>query len=402
MARTKIKLNGDPKNDLELLLKECSNNNQICYHLKKHKPLVLYLKQETGLDKEPMVLLYHYKENIKDVPKCICGKERQYHCYGYRPTCSRKKCQNIVREESKKKFCLEKYGVEFVTQLETMKEKSKQTCLDKFGVDNCTKSPEIIKKRKQNNYLKYGVEETIILPEIRRKNFTESENGLKRIQKRLPEGYQCEFVYKTDNKKSWYYRITCKKGHTFDIIKGIFSSRLKDNTEICNQCCEYKGSKGEQEVFEYIQSFYKGNIQRTNRKIIKPYEIDIVLDDIKLCIEFNGDYWHSTKINDDKFYHVKKLQKCISIGYDLIQIRENEWNTNKDNIKRKLFNKISDIYDRSDIHVEDDLLIFDLSWYDSRVIYGLEDFLIEELDPEIIKSGQYYQWDCGKFIFKIK
>lgn len=396
MARTKIKLNGDPKNDLELLLKECSNNNQICYHLKKHKPLVLYLKQETGLDKEPMVLLYHYKENIKDVPKCICGKERQYHCYGYRPTCSRKKCQNIVREESKKKFCLEKYGVEFVTQLETMKEKSKQTCLDKFGVDNCTKSPGIIKKRKQRNLLKYGVEDPIALPSIRGKKTTDAERGLVKIQEGLPEGFN---IIESDRN---YYKISCPKGHLCEISKNVLFLRKKDFLEICNQCCEYKGSKGEQEVFEYIQSFYKGNIQRTNRKIIKPYEIDIVLDDIKLCIEFNGDYWHSTKINDDKFYHVKKLQKCISIGYDLIQIRENEWNTNKDNIKRKLFNKISDIYDRSDIHVDDDLLIFDLSWYDSRVIYGLEDFLIEELDPEIIKSGQYYQWDCGKFIFKIK
>ena len=153
MPRTKIKLTGEPQTDLNILFKECSNNNQICYHLKNNEPLMNYLKQETGLDKEPMVLLFHYKENIKEVPKCVCGRERQYHCYGYRPTCSRKKCQNIVREESKKKFCLENYGVEFVTQLETMKQKSKQTCLDKFGVDNCTKFPEIIKKRKERNYI---------------------------------------------------------------------------------------------------------------------------------------------------------------------------------------------------------------------------------------------------------
>jgi len=118
--RTKIKLNGTNKDQIETLLSECVNNNQIIYHLKNNPHLLDFLKKETGLDKEPMVLLYHFKECIKEVPLCICGKERKYHCYGYRPTCADKKCQNQVREESKKKFCLEKYGVEFVTQLETM------------------------------------------------------------------------------------------------------------------------------------------------------------------------------------------------------------------------------------------------------------------------------------------
>jgi very-short-patch-repair endonuclease len=397
MARSKIKLTNDPKQDLEILFKECSNNNQICYHLKKHEPLVLYLKQKTGLDKEPMVLLYHYKEDIKDVPKCICGRERQYHCYGYRPTCSRKKCQNIVREESKKEFCLKNYGVEFVTQLETMKEKSRQTCLEKFGVDNCTKSPEIIKKRKEKNFLKYGVEEPIALSSVRGKTITDAERGFIKIQEGLPDGYT---VIESD--KNYYYKIKCSKGHLFEISKSVLYLRKKDNTEICNECNEYKGSLGEQEVFEYIQSFYNKNISRSNRRLISPYEIDIVLEDIKLCIEFNGDYWHSIKINDDKYYHQTKLKRCVDLGYDLLQIRENDWNKNKEVVKRKLYNKIMDLYDQKDLELHDDLLIFDLSWYDSRIIMGLEDFLVENIEPKIVKIGQYDQWDCGKFIYKIK
>lgn len=396
MSRSKIKLTGDPVSDLDILFKECSNNNQICYHLKKHEYLLFYLKEQTLLDKEPMVLLYHYKENIKDVPSCICGRERKYHCYGYRPTCGRKKCQSISREESKKEFCLKNYGVEFVTQLETMKEKSKQTCLEKFGVDNCTKSPEIIKKRKERNLIKYGVEEPISLPSVRGKKLTDGERGLMKIQGGLPEGFK---ILESDI--NYYYKILCSKGHISEISKSVLYLRKRDFVEICNQCNEYKGSKGEQEVFEYIKSFYNGSISRTNRKIIKPYEIDIVLDDIKLCIEFNGDYWHSTKINNDKYYHLKKLEKCLSLGYDLIQIKENDWNTKKDFIKRKLYNKINDIYQKEDIDIEEDLLIFDLSWYDSRVIYGLDDFLVEEIEPNIIQCGQYHQWDCGKLIFKI-
>ena len=395
MARSKIKLTGVPKSDLEILLKECSNNNQICYHINKNNSLVQYLKQETGLDREPMILLYHYRENLKEIPKCVCGKERKYHCYGYRPSCGRKKCLNLIREESKKKFCLENYGVEFVTQLESMKEKSKQTFLERFGVDNCTKSPEVIKKTKEKNLIKYGVEWPISLQSVRSKNLTDSERGIEKIQSGLPKGYK---VLESD--KFYYYKIICPKGHLFEIGKSSLYLRKKNDVTICAQCNEYKGSSGEQEVFEFVQSIYDKPISRSNRELISPFEIDMVLDDIKLCIEFNGDYWHSINVNGDKYYHFKKLQKCVSLGYDLIQIKENDWNQNKDEIKRKLFNKIKDIYDINDLTIKDDIIIFDLFWFDSKIINCLDSLLIEEIDPQIVKSGQYQTWNCGYYIYK--
>ena len=186
--RTKIKLSGDPIVDFKILQTECTNTNQICYHIKKNQYLIDYLKTTTGLNNVPVVVLfYHFKENIKEVPKCICGKNRKYHCDGYRPTCSRMECQSIVREESKKKFCMEKYGVEFVTQLNSMKENSKKTLIEKYGVDNITKLPEIIKRRKENNFVKYGVTDPIMLKSVRG---DESLNGLNQIQSGLPVGYK--------------------------------------------------------------------------------------------------------------------------------------------------------------------------------------------------------------------
>ncbi len=392
MARTKIKLTGDPKSDLDILFNECSNNNQICFHIKRNNSLVQYLRQETGLDREPMILLYHFKENLKDVPKCVCGKERQYHCYGYRPTCGKKKCQNISREESKKRFCLEHYGVEFVTQLDSMKEKSKQTCLEKFGVDNSTKSKEIIAKRKKNNLIKYGVEDPIMLKSVRDKNLTDAQRGHLKIQRGLTVGYT---LIKSD--KNFTYQIKCSKEHIFEITKGNLHLKRKTNVEICNQCNEYIGSLGEQEVFEYVQSIYNKPISRSNRKLISPFEIDMVLEDIKLCIEFNGDYWHSTKVNDDMYYHLNKLNMCLSKGYKLIQIRENDWNLNKEIIKKKLFNLINDIIDLSDFNIEDNKMILDLSWYDDRLINGKEE--IEVKLPVIVESGQYQTWNCGYKIY---
>lgn len=388
--RSKIKLTGDPKNDLDILLESCSNNNQICYHIRKNDYILKYINSITGLDLPVMESFYHFKENLKEIPKCICGRNRKYHCNGYRPTCADKKCQSIVREESKKNYCLENYGVEYVTQLDSMKIKSKKTCIEKWGVDNALKSPDIIKKRKENNLKKHGVSDPISLKSIRG---DDAGRGIEKIQSGLPSGYK--ILSNINN----YYKISCPKGHIFETVKSNVARKKKDSIEICNQCNEYIGSNGEQELFNYISCIYSGNISRSNRTLIKPLEIDMVLEDIKLCIEFNGDYWHSTKIVD-KFYHLNKLNMCLLKGYKLLQIKENEWNMNKDKIKNKIFNLINGILDKSDFHIEGDELVLDLSWYDDRIVS--EDYkLVDVTQPELVRVGQYDQWNCGYKIYKL-
>lgn len=394
MANSKVKIIGNnPKEMLESLIEQCSNNNQISFHLKRYDNLISYLRDVTGLNELPIILLYHYRENIKDVPLCLCGEKRKYHCWGYRPTCNSKKCINIKREESKKKFCLENYGVEFVTQLDIMKEKSKSTLLNKYGVDNITKSPNIIKKRKEDNFKKWGVEDPISLREIRG---NDKKRGLSKIQDGLLDGYS---ILESDG--FYYYKLSCPNGHQFEIGKSSLYLRKRDDIEICNQCNTSIGSNGEQEVYNYIYSFYKGEISRSNRKLISPYEIDMILHDIKICIEFNGDYWHSININDDKLYHLNKTILCKEMGYDLLQIKEFEWNNNKDEIKRKLFNIINNIHDKRDLIINDNFLIFDISWYDSRILEDLKDLPYRLIEPQIIDVGQYKQWNCGYKIFDI-
>jgi hypothetical protein len=397
MANSKVKIKGNsPIEKIRSLFEQCSNNNQICFHLKKNQDLIQFLKKETKLNSDIIVLLYHYKENIKDIPKCLCGKYRKYHCWGYRPTCNNKECVKIERENSKKEFCLKKYGVEFVTQLDSMKDKSKKTLLEKYGVDNITKLPEVITKRKENNLKKWGVTDPISLFNIRGKLKTDSERVLKTIQDGLPIGYK---ILESD--KFYYYKINCPNGHKFEIGKSVLYLRKKNNIEICNQCNKSVGSNGEQELYEYISSIYDGNISRSNRKLISPYEIDIVLEDIKVCIEFNGDYWHSINVNNDRYYHLNKMIMCRKSGYDLLQIRESDWNINKKEIKRRLFNKINNIYDKNDLNIDGDYLIFDLSWNDSRILEDLKDIQHENIEPKLIESGQYKQWNCGYKIYKI-
>ncbi len=91
---------------------------------------------------------------------------------------------------------------------------------------------------------------------------------------------------------------------------------------------------------------------------------------------------------------------CLSNGYKLLQIRENDWYNNRDVIKRKLYNYINNIIDINDFNIVDGDLVIDLSWYDDRIVNDYE--LFEVTLPSIIKVGQYNQWDCGYKYYKRK
>lgn len=62
------------------------------------------------------------------------------------------------------------------------------------------------------------------------------------------------------------------------------------------------------------------NIQYTvnDRKLISPYEIDILIPKYNIAIEINGVYWHSSKFKE-KEYHINKKNICNENGLFLMQ-----------------------------------------------------------------------------------
>ncbi len=102
-------------------------------------------------------------------------------------------------------------------------------------------------------------------------------------------------------------------------------------------------SEGEKQLANFIRSLGH-QIIINDRKIIKPYELDIVLPKLKLAIEYNGTYYHA----DPRFYHadrelaigikrrkitakdrwtydLMKKHMCESAGYNMITIWEHDW-----------------------------------------------------------------------------
>jgi hypothetical protein len=77
--------------------------------------------------------------------------------------------------------------------------------------------------------------------------------------------------------------------------------------------------------------------------VLYPQELDIVIPQYNIAIEFCGLYWHSDAHNRmSNNYHLNKQQRCKDLGIRLITIFEDEWlhkNEIVKNILRYVLNK---------------------------------------------------------------
>lgn len=92
-------------------------------------------------------------------------------------------------------------------------------------------------------------------------------------------------------------------------------------------------SELEIEMINYVREIYSGEIISNERKLMhNKLELDIYLPELKIGIEFNGNYWHSD-IHKEPKYHQLKTLNYFNVGIRVIHIFEYEWNNHKDKIK---------------------------------------------------------------------
>lgn len=100
--------------------------------------------------------------------------------------------------------------------------------------------------------------------------------------------------------------------------------------------CTGRQSRPETEIIDLITSLGL-QVVHGDRSVIKPLEIDILVPEAKLAIEFNGNYWHSDK-QKPKSYHFDKTKAANEAGYRMIHVWEGDWDARKDQIKRIIIN----------------------------------------------------------------
>jgi hypothetical protein len=95
----------------------------------------------------------------------------------------------------------------------------------------------------------------------------------------------------------------------------------------CTVCYPISTSIAEKEIYEYIKNVCSVLVIQNDRKLITPKEIDILVPSRKLCIEYEGLYWHSDAFKDSKprNYHLKKTKSCKDKSHTLFRIYEDQW-----------------------------------------------------------------------------
>ena len=248
---------------------------------------------------------------------------------------------DVVRK--RKKTLKEHFEVESPFQSAKILEKSKNTCLKKYGVTSYTKTDEYKQRTQETNIRKYGVPFSSQNLEVRKKSEETCQrkygykNYLESTQKMKDQRERCLnnlIQYFKENNLNY-------KDLTKEIVEGFLENHNDETFFNAEKCCDYfqispyisnrvkrcfnlkypnyfehGKSVAENNLFQWIPTKDK---LMSDRTIINPLELDIVLPKIKLAIEYDGSYWHSFK---DENYHLNKTQLCQENGYQLFHIFE--------------------------------------------------------------------------------
>jgi hypothetical protein len=144
------------------------------------------------------------------------------------------------------------------------------------------------------------------------------------------EGYKLLTKKYKNGKQKLHY--ICPKGHKHCITWNNWQQGQR-----CYRCSFSGTSDGERELLDYLKSKLKCTVVERDRTIISPQELDIVIPEKKLAIEYCGLYWHSELAGKDRNYHLNKLKACEEKGYRLITIFEDEFLN-----KRRIVNGVLD------------------------------------------------------------
>lgn len=116
--------------------------------------------------------------------------------------------------------------------------------------------------------------------------------------------------YSVNSNISVHWR--CGKGHSF---KKSVTDRTPPKSSGCPECSVHGTSRNELRIYCELAHFFPNIIWRNKDFGV---EIDILLPDLSVGIEYDGSYWHGDKTDQD----LKKTKFLAEHGITLIRIRE--------------------------------------------------------------------------------
>ena len=347
--------------------------------------------KQTNIEKygvENVMELQEYKDKIKDTKMERYGDEHYSNIDKSKTTKLEKYGNEFYNNGDKaKETNIEKYGV-YYTQTDEFSYKSKTTKMERYGDEHYSnidksKTTKLEKygnefynngdKAKETNIEKYGVENVMKLEEYKDKAkltnmerygenyYTQTDEYKDKTKKTTLERYGVENVSKK--------HLMNMESFTTNYIKANFID--KDNKLLLEDAMEFYNCSNST-IYQYLAKnnidYNRGNYAEkellslvddsihNDRKLIKPYEIDVLSHVGNFGIEYNGILWHSYGKTFPSNYeeenpnnHLDKTNLVEGKGYQLFHIFENEWITKQQIWKSVLnskMNKTTRIYGR--------------------------------------------------------
>lgn len=267
----------------------------------------------------------------------LCLKKHQHKV--------KKEMNKNMSEETKrrkaqkmKETCLKRYGCEYSTQSEQMKQKSRSTKLERYNDEKYAN----IEKRLKTNRKRYGGNAPLCNDSIKRKVF---DTNIKRYG--VGNVFQSEYIKSKIVETNIHrygvpYPMMSKdirnKVNYEKAVERQFLSKQKNGT--------LHTSSHEDIIFEYLLEKY-GNVKKqyTDERYINPqnkvkFKCDFYLSDYDLFIEYQGIYHHGGEpFNENNKFHIEKLKRWKDLSKKHSNSDYNEaikiW-TIKDPLKRKV------------------------------------------------------------------
>ena len=252
-----------------------------------------HIENESPTIRLAFLLSGHDKEH----PKCYCGKPVGFLDHKVSKYCC-KECASKSAEKSEKisksKGNLDNSKVN-ATRVKTM--------VEKYGVPYNSQRPEVVEILKKSKLHQAALEKL------------SNQDWLNE-----------EYNIKNRSGVDIAHELECYYGTVLDYCRKFGFKITKNYTE----------SLQEIQVREWLDGIQIKH-EKHSYDILVSQEIDIVIEDSKLCIELDGLRWHRLK---PKTYHLNKTIQAIEAGYQLLHFTDQEWFVKNEIVKSIVANKL--------------------------------------------------------------
>ena len=313
----------------------------------------------------------------------FCGKPFQYSCS---PKEKPRYCSQPCINDGKRRTVQAKYGVENVSQLDTVRKKisdanssaevqakRRQTSLLNWGVDNPAKndfvkakmsevmsSEEYLEKRRKTCIERYGVESPMQNDDVKAKQHQTNIDRYGMVghphtredfMKMMVDPSKVDDYLSFRSDPASYITLHYSEPPSISQLKvtlGVTDTSIYDvlTAYNCSDMISHSHSNMEDEVVQYLKSILPTTtIVRNDRTVIRPQEIDIYLPEYNIGIECNPASTHNSSKSDpwgappkSYKYHQTKSLLAQENGVFLFHIFGYEWINRRDIIQSMLMN----------------------------------------------------------------